>query len=235
MYTPRQIGIPNHAKGRVAYKEIAPPSRLANALYCTWELRTVQPLTQNFSYLVLPDACVDIIFALHENPDEKAFLMTLATEASKINLGRSFHYVGIRFLPGVVRDVERVTNKAELEEIWKKLVQQPQDSNTLYTYVQKLLSDGAIEENYLMRQILSQSEKLHKVRDIETLTGYTRRQLQRIITKQTGFTPHDFLKILRFQHSLTEQQHHYYADQSHYIRNFKEMTGITPKKFKTKY
>lgn len=235
MYAPRQIGIPNHAKGKAMYREIAAPAQLMNILYCTWELRTVQPLEQDFFYLILPDACTDIIFELHPASEEKAFLMTLSTEATEINLGRNFHYIGIRFLPGVVQDTHKVMNKPELEKIWQKLMQQSQDSNVLDTYVQKLLTENVIKENYLMRQILSQSDTLHKVHDIEALTGYTRRQLQRIILRQTGFTPHDFLKILRFQHSLTEQQHHYYADQSHYIRNFKDMTGITPKRFKRKY
>lgn len=211
------------------------PVALANTLYCTWELRTIQPLAQDFHYLILPDACVDIIFDLQPDADEKAFTMTLGTEASETNLGCNFHYVGIRFLPGAVQDSHRILDTPALEKIWQRLRQHPQDNNALHAYTQQMLAQGSVKENYLMRHIMSHSETLHKMSDMETLTGYTRRQLQRIIRQQTGLTPHDFLKILRFQYSLTEQQHHYYADQSHYIRNFKKMTGITPKRFKARY
>ncbi|MBD3419209.1 MAG: helix-turn-helix domain-containing protein [Chitinivibrionales bacterium] len=71
--------------------------------------------------------------------------------------------------------------------------------------------------------------------------GY--KQLSRIFTRFIGMTPKQYLKIVRFQHSLHVKQHapHIsltrlamncgYYDQAHFIRDFKEITGMTPRRF----
>lgn len=238
MYSPRQIGISQFARTKVAYREFPAPEALRNTIYCTWELRTIAPLEKDFLYLILPDACGDIIFDMQAtDADSAAFTMISSTDAEEINLGKDFWYCGIRMLPGVLH-TETDAIYTHADAAWRALCGAEcldERQAILARYTQQLLNDHVLSENYLMRQLLTNSESLHKVSDIEELTGYTRRQLQRIIKQQTGFTPHDFLKILRFQQTLAEQQHYYYADQSHYIREFKQMTGITPKIFKARY
>ena len=68
------------------------------------------------------------------------------------------------------------------------------------------------------------------------ILGLSSRQLQRNLKKETGFSPHDFLKILRIQHTLDGQDYaNSYADQSHFIRSFREATGYTPSDYNKKY
>ncbi|PST82346.1 hypothetical protein C7T94_16325 [Pedobacter yulinensis] len=74
---------------------------------------------------------------------------------------------------------------------------------------------------------------------IATRHGITTRYLQRLLQQHTGLSPKSFDKINRFQkslsllgvpgHSLTEVAYRCgYFDQSHFIRDFKAFTGITP-------
>ena len=69
--------------------------------------------------------------------------------------------------------------------------------------------------------------------------GITPRYLHKLIYKHTGLSPVSFNKIVRFQHSLklitnntlpftTVAYDSGYFDQSHFIRDFKSFTGVTP-------
>lgn len=70
-----------------------------------------------------------------------------------------------------------------------------------------------------------------------------KRQLQRKFTQQIGLSPKQLGKIIRLQTALrkllnqpTEKLYHIaydanYYDQAHFIRDFKEFTGISPKTF----
>jgi AraC-like DNA-binding protein len=72
-----------------------------------------------------------------------------------------------------------------------------------------------------------------------------RRQLERNFTKQIGISPKQLGKVIRLQatlqmlfnqttESLTEIAYESeYYDQAHFIKDFKEFTGITPKEFLT--
>lgn len=238
MYVPRQIGIPAENRSNVVYEEHKPPAELAKLLFYTWELRTRSTLNEDFLYLILPDACSDIIFDLHAaGQGGQVFIMTSGSTVEEVNLGRQFHFTGLRFLPGVVRG-NALADKRQLQRTWQRL-RLAKDTYELHaeliSFASSLLAEGKIAENYLMYHILSRSDRLRRVEDIERLSGYTRRQLQRIFKAQTGLTPHDFLSVLRFQHAITDYHATQYADQSHLIKEFKRITDLTPGAFKAKY
>ena len=72
-----------------------------------------------------------------------------------------------------------------------------------------------------------------------------RRQLERNFKKQIGLTPKQLSKVIRLQatlqmllnqttRTLTDIAYESeYYDQSHFIKDFKEFTGLTPKEFLT--
>jgi AraC-like DNA-binding protein len=69
--------------------------------------------------------------------------------------------------------------------------------------------------------------------------GISARQLRRLTQLYLGLSPREFAKVLRFQKTLQIMYadntavgwaSHFY-DQPHFIRNFKSMTGITPREF----
>jgi len=77
------------------------------------------------------------------------------------------------------------------------------------------------------------------ISNIATKHGITPRYLQKIIYQHTGLSPKSFNKIYRFQHSLkliSKNDQPFtsiayecgYFDQSHFIRDFKSFTGVTP-------
>lgn len=98
MYSPIQDGIDKSVRS-VRYTEAKPPSHLSGFVHCFWELKTDEVLADDFLLHALPDACVNILFNLADT--NIAGVTALRTTFEVLNLGKTFHYVGIQFLPGV--------------------------------------------------------------------------------------------------------------------------------------
>lgn len=90
----------------------------------------------------------------------------------------------------------------------------------------------------IMREI-KREDFLENIQGIATRYGISSRYLQKLFVQYTGLTPKLYTKINRFQNSLqlvgrkdtTLTSIAYdcgYFDQSHFIREFKSFTGITP-------
>jgi AraC-like DNA-binding protein len=115
-----------------------------------------------------------------------------------------------------------------------------------------------IIENFLLRQLIANEKKAYKIDKVANILtsikknpsennlghiasrhGITSRYLHKLIYQYTGLSPTSFNKINRFQFSLkliTKNKQPLtsiayncgYFDQSHFIRDFKSFTGLTP-------
>jgi len=82
------------------------------------------------------------------------------------------------------------------------------------------------------------------VRELAREVGLCERQLGRKFLAWTGYTPKQFVRVMRFQHAFealaqrrtaddaTVAVSHGYSDQSHMIRDFQELGGISPGKIR---
>lgn len=141
-------------------------------------------------------------------------------------------------------------NKKLYEELEFKLSKQ----NSFQTKVNiveecfcQLLNDNKREFEF--RRISDTIEHIRKAKgniDIDILASHaclSRKQFERIFAEYIGISPKQYLKIIRLQAtiyfksknenaSLTELAYENgYYDQSHFINDFKTMTGLTPKQF----
>jgi AraC-like DNA-binding protein len=95
--------------------------------------------------------------------------------------------------------------------------------------------------SYAISKINAQSTD--SLLNIRSALGLSERTIERIFKTDIGVSPKMFFRICRFQaalddlrersfSSLTELAYqHSYADQSHFIREFNEFAGVTPKQF----
>src|SRR5690606_3539718 len=185
-------------------------------------------------YLVVPDACIDLVFDLSGQPED-VLVMSPGIRALDLNLGRQFRYCGIRLYPGVWRGSQHIIAQSQtfcslggidLSAFTRQLAACPQanQQQMLQQFVHQLTRRGILNETAWMPQLLAQSDRLTRVDDLVRISGYSRRHLQRLFPEKTGFSAHDFLKILRFHQALATQRLDAYTDQSHYIREFKRIT-----------
>jgi AraC-like DNA-binding protein len=244
MYSPIQDGIEKTVQA-VRYTEAKPPSHLSGLVHCFWELKTDTALPDDFCLHALPDACVNIL--LNQADTKIAGITALQTTHEVLNLGKTFHYVGIQLLPGVWqgnRDelvgsfvgtpylgklplIETNSELAKLDFFAKQLV--------LSKLVQWLINEKLVVANVVTEKILTHIGDIHTVADMAAVTGMSPRQLQRTLQRTTGFSPHNLLKVLRLQQSFRQPYLDAYADQSHFIHSFRKITGYTPAKYSSKF
>lgn len=109
----------------------------------------------------------------------------------------------------------------------------------LYRNYQKYLS--GVNANVLQAlHLIKQADGNVSIRHLSNQMNISERTLQRLFISQVGLSPKLFARIQRFQkivtllktqdaYTLTRLSHAFdYADQSHFIREFKEFSGFTP-------
>ena len=190
----------------------------------------------------MPDACIDIVFDIAAQPAfEGALVMTPHNTVTTVNLEKSFSYVGIRFLPGAwIKTPQQIigtmtyftkladTDLVRLQEHLSKATQALDKEHLLNQFVRAGKKQNLVGRNALAQMILESLDTITSVNDILDKISYSRRHIQRKFKAEVGYSPHDFLRIIRFQQAINEKGNHTYADQSHYIKEFKRITKMTP-------
>jgi AraC-like DNA-binding protein len=244
MYAPTADGFSLRGPA-VRYTELAPPEDLSQLVHRFWELRTAAPLQQDFSYHALPDACVNLLFNLQDT--RIAGITALHTEATTLNLGTSFHYVGVQLYPGVWQgDRNELVNRyvGAPYQGPLPLVQTSQQlvgldfiamSDVLATMVRGCMAQGLVQNNTVTACVLTHLDNIRSVADMAALLELSPRQVQRTIKRLTGFAPHDLLKVLRVQQSFRKHYLDLYADQAHFTHAFRQATGYTPVQYQKRF
>ncbi|MCX7558429.1 AraC family transcriptional regulator [Sulfitobacter sp. F26204] len=244
MYNPKGNSREKTAKS-VSFVETEPPEHLRGIVHRFLELDTKGALPDDYRFHALPDACTYIVFD-QLNPQVTG-VTKLRASSEELNLGRIFRYINIRFLPGVWQNaLEQVsygmidspyTGDLPLIPTNQSLVKQDFAANqsVLTALVEGLVEQGFVVSNPVTERIFNHLDSIYSVADMAEVSNLSPRQLQRTLKRTTGFTPHDFLKVLRLQQALIGDPSLSYADQSHFIHSFRKATGYTPGKYAKKF
>jgi len=240
----------------VEYSEVLPETQLLTYIYCYWQLRSEFPLAAPFSYRVIPDGCVDIFFDINDPADCR--IMGFSNVPTEYTLAHSFHYAGIRFLPGAFPlmfnlDASSLTNRDEaLDIVIPRVAKQLRD---LVEGATSLARIKLLLDQYFLKKVTAVSiidKRLYNaimiiLRDHGALNlksemdiGISPRQLRRLFEFYVGTYPKIFIKVIRFQYflqllSYPGGQGHNKAfleagnyDQPHFNKDFKTFFGLTP-------
>jgi AraC-like DNA-binding protein len=90
---------------------------------------------------------------------------------------------------------------------------------------------------------LQQFAATASVHDVVKQTGYSHRRFIELFSRTVGLTPKTYCRVLRFQHVLRAgtgalaslidvAMASGYSDQSHFNREFRELTGVTPSRYR---
>jgi AraC-like DNA-binding protein len=241
VYDPVKDGVAKSAQS-VVYTEIAPPPALRKVVHCFWELRTVGELSEDFTLHAVPDACVNLL--MDQRDTRIAGVTQLRTTHVTLDLGRSFHFLGIQLFPGVWRGdpdatVDHYVGEPYVGEVGLVAVSEAASkvdfdgkAVVLAAFVATLLESGLVAPNPVTAAILTNLDEIQSVTDMARVAHLSPRQLQRILKSSTGFTPHDFWKVLRVQHTFRTDYLLKFADQPHFTHSFRKMTGYTPGQFR---
>jgi len=244
MYDPKGNG-KDKAVHAVEFIEREPPKHLRGIVHRYLELKTTGALAENYRFHALPDACTYVVFdLLNQNI---AGVSKLRAQSEEFDLGKNFHFINVRFLPGVWKSENEPIGHGQLDtpytgnlplvEINGALIREgfAKGQSLLTKLVERLLVEGMLAPNPITVKIFENLDSILSVKDMAQVTDLSTRQLQRILKRTTGFAPHDFLKVLRLQQSLKGDAAWSYADQSHFIHSFRNATGYTPGKYARKF
>lgn len=248
--------------GEVAYVELPPDTQLQDFIYCYWNLKTIKPLDEIYTYRVVSDGCIDVVFN-RTNPDE-THIMGYCNSFVKIGIDKEFNYFGIRFLPSIFPLLFNI-DASELSNHYERLnTVQPHLHNVIKQLEDKCLCIQDIC-NELNLYFINQINKIDKLFDnrffcaLQTIlkskgliciekdlnNGVSSRHLQRLFNFYIGDTAKSFCRIVRFQNLLKidpsiklikSEKLFYdfgYYDQTHFIKEFKLFYGKTPAKIAT--
>ena len=228
-------------KNTVLFCEAKPPRHLTSVVHRYVKIWTDKLLDRDYRFHALPDACTYLIF--DQLRPEVVGPATLRGSSVEFNLGKRFHYLNIRFFPGtwqtdygqpfVGQINQPYSGNLPLLAINQELHGRPfkQQQDILTQCVEELINQKILVTSVLVMRILKKLDSINSVAEMAKSPRISSRHLQRCLKQETGFTPHDFLKIMRLQRSLSGSDLDQYFDQAHFIRSFRSATGRTPSKF----
>jgi len=242
MYDPKGNG-KDKAVQSVEFSEAEPPQHLRGIVHRYLALRTKAELPQDYRFHALPDACTYLVF--DQTRPDIAGVTKLSASSEELNLGKSFHFVNVRFLPGVWQgegvaygqvdapyagDLPLIGFNQQLSGLGFE-----DQQAVLTSFIDGLVDQKLVVANPITEKIFQHLDEIYSVADMADIADLSARQLQRTLKRTTGFAPHDFLKVLRLQQALKDEPSLTYADQSHFIHSFKKATGYTPGKYAKKF
>ncbi|WP_078381720.1 helix-turn-helix domain-containing protein [Sutcliffiella halmapala] len=133
---------------------------------------------------------------------------------------------------------ESLCSTDNIEEIFTKL-----DYYLLYKLSPRKEANHQLVKTIIREQQIQPSIMIS---ELASKFGYSERQLNRIFKDQTGISPKIIAQIYRFEkssmflfkHAINEDSNDLldlgYYDQSHFIKEFKRFSGMTPEEYKRK-
>jgi AraC-like DNA-binding protein len=239
---------------KIAYREIEPDLRLKDYIKSYWYFN-IRTNTQK-PFDILPDGYFDLLVVFKENRIISTRLTGIWSKSISISYSENTEVFGIRFKPLSIGGLFKFNIKEILDNS-QNVTLNDFDLN------EQILTDSLngfpeFLVNYLDKQFLKliphnkSDRRLKKcfelidtsvgnitVDEISKAIGLSSRQLHRLVSNMIGIGIKDYSKIIRFKKSLRDVKNnksdyfHYY-DQSHYIREIKQFTGLTPEKLDLK-
>ncbi|MCI8759917.1 MAG: helix-turn-helix transcriptional regulator [Clostridia bacterium] len=253
MYYPKQIPylLDREFQENVEYIEHT-IKELENYCMCIWTMKSKKILNKTISNNILPDACIDLVI---DFSNHTICFAGFSKETENFQLNKQIDYMGVRLKPSIfyllynieadkIMDHEipfcDIEKKINLEDILTL-----KNTNERITYLTNyLLQKAKGKKEMLFMEVVDELYKNPKeqtVMDISKKFGYNERHLYRIFKTNYGVSPKVLLNILRLHLCLTlilEKNMDLidialfcgFYDQSHFIREIKKYTGISPLK-----
>lgn len=249
------------------YTEISPIPLLQRVVECFWIMRST-PNRDADIVRILPDGCTDLIFNFADpirNPvsdSTNPFHVFVVGNMTRFSLAKAtgrFELLGIRFKPGglypflnqpLFELTDQIIEGKMLSpnfghDLFDLIAEQKTDKIKIEMLQRELLRrlqhfaqyDRAID--YSVRQILTHSGKIG-IDQIASMSGISRRQLERKFQIRVGLSPKQLSQVVRFRQaqqavinnptmSLLNLAYDFgYFDHAHFTREFRRFAGMTP-------
>ncbi|MBJ7553453.1 helix-turn-helix domain-containing protein [Marinomonas spartinae] len=209
----------------------------------------------NEQIFAIPDGCVDILFDCDSShPTAEVFGTPMA--AIDIELRSHHRYFGVRFASGVVPDFLQVSAEELIEhhynfievipesnQVFENIVKQENFTDQVALFKQFYNGQKTRQYSSLTVQAVKticETKGSVRVEELEDLTGFSTRTIQRQFKADLGMSPKAFSRIIRCQSAVYNINHNDqvtfsdlacdlgFSDQPHFLREFKKLVNTTP-------
>ena len=218
---------------------------IARWVECLWSVDAPEALR---GYSVLPDGCIDIIYA-----SGRLQVTGAMSREKRFDLPAGTRTIGIRFHPGMAGHFLRLPAQEitdctiPLEELWgsaalelQSRLAESRSADDCCKILAEALAAPQREPSRTQRAVET-IRAAHGDIDIQWVieqTGVTERQFRRRLLEETGLSPKKLCRVLRFRRSCALRTQGLpwslvaaeagYFDQAHLIRDFREFSGSSP-------
>ncbi len=249
-------------QGRVeqsnAYLCSLPLPPLRHCIQSFWQLNVP---SGNYYYRSMPDNCVDLI--INVNCPEDISIITPFSSSIVFDLEGPVSYFGIRFKVlghgflistplgewrgDEILQIENLIPSQVLDSIYDCISHSKSFhercinlSRILFNAMDYYKVDSRLA-GYIHYSYTNLTSKVSLSDSQCSDFGLSARQLRRLSQLYLGLTPRELNRIFRFQSILQNMNGannklawaDYYYDQSHFVREFKRLSGVTPSQFKS--
>lgn len=215
----------------------------------------------NEQTFAIPDGCVDILFDCDSsNPTAEVFGTPMA--AIDIELKSHHRYFGVRFASGVVPDFLQVSAEELIEhhyhfievipesnQVFDNIVNQKNFAAQVALFKQFYNGKETRPFSSLTAQVVKsicETKGSIRVDELEALTGFSTRTIQRQFKADLGMSPKAFSRIIRCQSAVYNINHNDqvtfsdmafdlgFSDQPHFLREFKKLVNATPMAYQSR-
>ncbi|HMA40235.1 MAG TPA: AraC family transcriptional regulator [Gemmatimonadales bacterium] len=233
-----------------------PPSPdLAPWIVCYWSLGATD--APRFNSRILPDGSNDLIVDL--SGKTRSFVVGAMPQAEVVTLQGHVDLLGVRFRPGgalpfLHHPLDELTGReVELDALWGRAAGSLADALATEPPAGRIgrlerALRGALErrweESLVTRAVACYDRAFGaiSVRQVASALGVGERRLERAFARCVGLSPKRLARVLRFLRTVRHigrtrlagaplALEAGYADQSHFIREFKTLAGVTPTQF----
>ncbi|WP_435235319.1 helix-turn-helix domain-containing protein [Psychromonas sp. PT13] len=211
--------------------------------------------------VAVPDGCIDLLFDCDsDNPNGDVYGTPL--EAMEVNLITDHRYFGVRYQSGVMPDFFNISagdltdNHYSLNDLIpnsNQLLEQVTTENNFLMQVnafhqfmneQMQRKHSPITTN-IINEICKRQGNV-KIKELEKTTGFSLRTLQRKFQDDMGMSPKTYSRIVRCQSAIYKINHDEkmtfldlafdlgFADQPHFLKEFKKLVSTTPLHYQDK-
>lgn len=211
---------------------------------------------------LLVDGCSNLIFEYKDNSVRTHFVGS-TIETRTFSVKKNAEYFGIRLLPtgsAFIKEIpikETIGKIIILDEIpsmktfCEKMGQQKDFDSRMKVFLEEypkfrediLNNDKQAELFKQISDLIIQRKGKVRVSELEGLSGYSSRYINKIFDKELGMSTKQFCNSVKFQFLLNDlnedtektftsisSEYNFY-DQAHFIHEFKEFSGKTPSEY----
>jgi len=225
------------------YRLIKPDPLLADFVYCFSSLKNLSDFSGG---VIIPNGKIDLLFCKTTDGQFQVALMGLETKPKPMPKRSIEAFFGISFNPLALEYIFHdsiagfVDSAKELpNDFWGFEVN---DLNNFEAFAQKasqkiesLLPTQTDSRKRKLFELIFATDGATSISELSEKAAWSERQINRYFNQQLGISLKTYCNILRFQASL----HHIkdgilapqlnFTDQSHFIKEIKKLSGVSPK------